>query len=156
MPRGMLHRRELWELDDGAWPVFWSGVQWAIGETHGLIPFRYVALLHPDPVVAQDAAKRLADAEVWLESEDGYVIAGWAGFNSHPDAIAHARWVSRKTSRKGRGDTSSDTSPDTSRKERKGTTRTHLRKNAGTDECDECQRRAGFGSRPCPVHDGER
>ena len=65
------------DLSDAAWRVFTGALMWSNGRgTDGLIPTRYLRLLHPEGT-QEGAARELADAGLWEATNDGYQLTEW-------------------------------------------------------------------------------
>jgi hypothetical protein len=67
------------DLSDTAWRVFTCAIMWAAENgTNGLIPTRYLKMLHPDGEKEQ-ANVEIVSADLWSRTENGYQLTDWDG-----------------------------------------------------------------------------
>ena len=67
------------DLSDAAWRVFTGALMWsAENGTNGLVPDRYMKMLHPDGT-KPEASLELLNGGFWSKSAAGYQLTDWDG-----------------------------------------------------------------------------
>ena len=76
---GWLNTMRFDDLSDTAWRVFTSGLMWsAENGTNGLVPNRYLRMLHPNGE-QPEACRELAAAALGVQEATGFVFLDWDG-----------------------------------------------------------------------------
>jgi hypothetical protein len=87
LPDSWLGNPRFDEMSDETWRVWCGGLMWSNRHgTDGLIPKRYLKVLHPDGE-KRGAASWLSSKGFWLESGENYAFTEWVKFGQETAAV---------------------------------------------------------------------
>ena len=103
-----LNNPEFDDLSDAAWRVLTGALMWSNGRgTDGLIPTRYLRMLHPDGELPE-AFRQLEVAGLWIKTADGYQLIEWVKLlgQSSAETVEHNKEMNRMKQQKWRDEQS--------------------------------------------------
>ena len=108
VPSHWLNNPEFDDLSDAAWRVLTGALMWSNGRgTDGLIPARYLRMLHPDGE-QPEAFKQLEAAGLWVKTTNGYQLIEWVKVlgQSTAETVEHNKEMNRNKQQKWRDEQS--------------------------------------------------
>ena len=103
-----LNNPEFDDLSDAAWRVLTGALMWSNGRgTDGLIPTRYLRMLHPDGELPE-AFRQLEVAGLWIKTATGYQLVEWVKVlgQSTAETVEHNKEMNRMKQQKWRDEQS--------------------------------------------------